>query len=109
MSSTVALNLTLILFLPWFLILSVLFWVYPRAPRDRARRVFDTVSLLLALGLFLASVYWSHANADPVYGQMWKQVLATALGYAVYLAAMTAAYLLRRRWLRRRDGEGEGR
>ena len=41
MNALVEINLALILFLPWFLILSVLFWVYPRQPRGLARRVFD--------------------------------------------------------------------
>lgn len=102
MSPAVYLNLTLILFLPWFLILSGLFWWYPRAPRDPARRRFDLAALLTALALFLASVYASQAIADPAHGRMWQQVLATAVGYGVYLAAMTAAFLLRRGWLRRR-------
>ena len=33
--------LALILFAPWFLILSVLFWAYPRQPRNARRRLFD--------------------------------------------------------------------
>ena len=102
MSQAVYLNLTLILFLPWFLVLSILFWVYPRQPRDRARRRFDVAALAAVLAAFLASVYWSHANADPAHGHMWAQILATAFGYGVYLAAMAVAFLLRRRWLRRR-------
>jgi hypothetical protein len=30
-------DLALLLFAPWFLILAVLYWVYPRQPRDGAR------------------------------------------------------------------------
>jgi len=33
--------------------------------------------------------------ADPDYGRMWGQILATAIAYAVYLAAMTVAFFLR--------------
>lgn len=101
MSAGIELNLTLILFLPWFLILSVLFWVYPRQPRTWARRAYDIVALLASLALFLASVYWAQAHADPAEGKMWKQILATALGYAVYLGAMTVAFVSRWLWLRR--------
>lgn len=101
MSPLVEPNLALILFLPWFLILGVLFWCFPRQPRTRARRLFDAGALLVALLAFLAAIHWAHAAADPGYGHMWRQVLATAVGYGVYLAAMTAAFALRRRWLRR--------
>ncbi len=102
MNHTVELNLSLILFLPWFAILGTLFWCYPQQPRDTARRVFDALSLLFALLLFLASIYWSFDHADLRYGRMWPQVLATALGYGVFLAAMTLAFFLRRAWLRGR-------
>ena len=100
MNTMVEANLALILFLPWFAILGVLFWLFPRQPRDAARRVFDAVSLLLSLAAFMASIWWSFHNADPVHGAMWKQVLATALGYGVFLAVLTVAFLVRMRWLR---------
>ncbi|MEZ0470855.1 hypothetical protein [Luteimonas salinilitoris] len=99
MSPLVELNLALILFLPWFLILGVLFWLLPREPRTAGRRAFDIAALLLALVAFLLSVHWAHGSADPVYGHMWRQVLATAIGYGVFLAVMTVAFFLRRRWL----------
>ncbi|MCE7032004.1 hypothetical protein LY625_05125 [Lysobacter sp. GX 14042] len=102
MSPDIELNLTLILFLPWFVILTVLFWKFPREPKDAARRAYDVIALVVALGLFLASVYWAQAYADPAQGKMWKQILATALGYAVYLGAMAVAFVARRFWLRRR-------
>lgn len=102
MSPTVELNLALILFLPWFAILGALFWLFPRQPRHAARKLFDTVALLLAGTAFLLSIYWSHDNADPTYGRMWQQILATALGYGVFLGVLTAAFLVRRVWLRRK-------
>ncbi|NZA25383.1 hypothetical protein H0E84_03225 [Luteimonas sp. SJ-92] len=102
MNPLVELNLALVLFLPWFLILGTLFWLYPRQPRGGARRAFDAVALLLALAAFLASVHWSYGSADPAYGRMWRQVLATAIGYGAYLAVMTIAFLVRARWLRGR-------
>lgn len=102
MNPLVQYNLSLILFLPWFLILGTLFWCYPRKPRDTARRIFDAVALLLSLGAFLASIYWSYDHADPHHGRIWPQVLATALGYGVWLGAMTVAVFVRRAWLRTR-------
>ncbi|MFC3813395.1 hypothetical protein [Lysobacter sp. GCM10012299] len=102
MSPTIELNLALILFLPWFAILGALFWMFPRQPRHAARKLFDTVALLLAVTAFLLSIYWSHDHADPAFGRMWQQILATALGYGVFLAVLTAAFVVRRLWLRRK-------
>ena len=101
MNALVELNLALILFLPWFAILGVLFWLFPRQPRGRARALFDVAALLLSTLAFIASVWWAFDHADPAYGRMWKQVLATALGYAVFLAALSVAFVVRMRWLRR--------
>lgn len=102
MNPLVELNLTLILFLPWFAILSFLYWYFPRKPRHAARIVYDIVAVGLSVAAFIASVHWSHANADPVYGKMWQQILATALGYGVFLGALTVAFAVRAAWLRRR-------
>jgi len=102
MSPLVELNLTLILFLPWFAILSLLYWWFPRRPRHAARIAYDLAALALSVAAFVASVHWSHANADPQYGKMWQQVLATALGYGVFLASLTLAFAIRALWLRDR-------
>jgi hypothetical protein len=101
MNPAIELNLALILFLPWFAILGVLYWVYPKHPRNRARRAFDAISLALAVAAFVWSIHWSHAAADPRYGRMWPQVLAAALGYGVFLGVLTPAFFIRRAWLRR--------
>jgi len=95
----VELNLTFILFLPWFAILGTLYWLFPRKPRGAARVVFDVMALLLSLAAFLWSVYWSMANADSGHGKLWPQVLATALGYGVFLGALGLASVLRWMWL----------
>jgi hypothetical protein len=95
-------DLALILFAPWFLILAVLYWVYPRQPRDAARRLFDVVALLTALLAFVASLHWAHAHATRAHGTMWPQILATSVGYGVFLLVLTIAVFVRRAWLRRR-------
>ena len=102
MSPLVAENLALLLFLPWFLILGVLFWVYPRQPLGVRRVVFDLASLGLALLAFLLSIHWAHAAADRGHGAMWAQILATAVGYGVFLAALAIAFAVRARVLRSR-------
>ena len=93
--------LALILFTPWFLILSVMYWVYPRQPRDARRRLFDAVALLVAFVAFVFSLHWSFGIADRSHGHLWPQILATSVGYGVFLAVLTAAFFLRRRMLSR--------
>jgi hypothetical protein len=103
MSPDVELNLALILFTPWFSILAVLFWKYPRQPRNAARTAFDTLSLVLATVASALGMYWSMRNADPSAGAIWKQVLATSVAYGLFLLVMTVALIARTRWLRRRQ------
>lgn len=95
MNPLVELNLTLILFLPWFLILGTLYWLFPRKPRNVARVLYDILALAVSVAVFLWSVYWSMGNADTQYGKLWPQILATALGYGVFLAALGLAFGLR--------------
>jgi hypothetical protein len=101
MNPEVELNLAMILFLPWFAILGVLFWVYPRAPRNRARRAFDVVSLAIATVAATFGTYWSMVNADPTAGAIWKQVLASTISYGLFLLVMTIAIVTRKRVLSR--------
>jgi hypothetical protein len=103
MNPLVELNLTLILFLPWFAILAALYCWYPRRPRGVARVAYDAATLALSVAAFLWSVYWSVDNADTQYGRLWPQILATALGYGVFLGVLGLAFLVRRRVLRPRD------
>jgi hypothetical protein len=91
--------LALILFAPWFLILAALYWLYPRQPRHAARRRFDAIALLLAFVACLSSLHWSFGLADRSHGAVWPQILATSVGYGVFLAVLTGAIFLRRRWL----------
>jgi hypothetical protein len=93
-------DLALLLFAPWFVILCVLYWLYPRQPRHARRRWFDASALVIAFAAFIASLHWAHAYADRSYGALWPQILATALGYGVFLGVLTLAFFVRRRWLR---------
>ena len=95
-------DLALVLFAPWFLILAVLYWLYPRQPRDGARRRFDGVALLVAVVAFVATLHWAHGHASRAHGTMWPQILATSAGYGVFLLVLTVAVFVRRAWLRRR-------
>ena len=101
MSPFVSLNLALILFLPWLLILGVLYWLYPRQPRHGRRRLFDALALAASLVAFIATMQWAHGYADPRWGGMWKQILATSVAYGAFLLILGVAFGLRRRWLAR--------
>ena len=99
MSTGVQLNLAMILFAPWFAVLSVLFWRYPRQPRGPGRIAFDSIALTTATAAAFAGMYWGMAHADAGFGPMWKQVFATSLAYGLYLGVMAVALLARMRWL----------
>lgn len=101
MGPLVSLNLALILFLPWLLILGVLYWLYPRQPRHGRRRLFDGLALAAALLAFVLTMQWAYDYADPRYGNMWKQILATSVAYGAFLLILGLAFGFRRRWLAR--------
>ena len=92
--------LALILFAPWFLILSALFWLFPRQPRGAARLRFDIAAILVSLLAFVASLHWSFGYADRSHGHLWPQVLATSVGYGVFLAVLGVGFWLRPKLLR---------
>ena len=101
MNPEVEFNLALVLFLPWFAILGVLFWLYPREPRHAMRGGYNLAVLALSLVLSWAAMRWGMLNADPQAGAIWKQVLATLLAYGVFLAILTPAWIARRRIFKR--------
>jgi len=101
MNPLVELNLAAILFAPWFAILAVLYWLYPRQPRPPARRWYDLGALLVALAVFFVSLHWAQDWADRGYGRMWQQIVGTSVSYGAFLAVLTLAFWWRARWLRR--------
>lgn len=96
--------LSLLLFLPWFVLLGSLFWLFPRHPRNTARHLFDGAALLLAFVLSILAMLWGHhigvAQSDA--GPIWRQVLAVLYAYGAFLAVLVAALLLRGAWLAQR-------
>ncbi len=96
--------LSLLLFLPWFVLLGALYWLFPRQPRDAARRAFDAIALLLAFVLSIAAMLWGHhigvVQSDA--GPIWRQVLAVLYAYGAFLAVLVGAILLRTPWLAQR-------
>ena len=97
--------LALILFLPWFLLLGALFWLFPRQPRNPRRKAFDIATLIIAFVLSFIGMQWGYALglADVGTGAIWKQVLATLVAYGAFLAVMFIAVALRIWWLQQRN------
>ena len=97
--------LAIILFLPWFLLLGSLFYLFPREPRTPRRRSFDLVALLVAFVLSFAGMQWGYSLglADVGTGAIWKQVLATLVAYGAFLIVLVVAVPLRAWFLARKD------
>ncbi len=95
--------LALILFLPWFLLLGALFWLFPRQPRNPRRKAFDIAALVVAFVLSFVGMQWGYALglADEGTGAIWKQVLATLVAYGAFLFVLTVAVPLRSLFLSR--------
>ena len=55
-------------------------------------------ALALAVLACIASLHLSFDAADRSHGHLWPQVLATSVGYGVFLGVLAGAMLLRRRW-----------
>lgn len=88
--------LALILFAPWFAILAWAYWRFPARRPGAAGRGIDLLVLLLALLASAAAMYGAYAANIGFGGAIWKQVIATLWGYAVFLAVLGAAMLVRR-------------
>ncbi len=95
--------LAIILFLPWFLLLGALFWLFPRQPRNPRRKAFDIAALVVAFVMSFVGMQWGYALglADVGTGAIWKQVLATLVAYGAFLFVLTVAVLLRSLFLSR--------
>ena len=94
-------TLAFFLFLPVFAILGVLYCAYPRQPRGVARVIADLVALVACAAISLVAMRWGFALALGVAGPIWKQIVATLLAYAAFLASLGLALIVRAAWSRR--------
>lgn len=97
-------GLAFLLFLPLFAILGAIYWMLPRQPRTRARQLGDLGALLASAVLAYVAVRWGFANASRTGGQIWAQVLAALLAYAVFVLCLLVAAFIRA-WLLRRAAD----
>ena len=95
--------LAVVLFLPWFLLLGSMYWLFPRQPRTARRKGFDLAVLAVAFVLSFIGMQWGYALglADVGTGAIWKQVLATLVAYGAFLFVLTVAVPLRSVFLSR--------
>jgi len=94
-------NLAALLFAPWFAILAVLYWIYPRKPRPSWRGPYDAAALGIAVAVFVLVLHWGQGWADRGYGRMWQQIVGTSVSYGAFLTVLTLASWFRHRLLRR--------
>jgi hypothetical protein len=97
-------NHALVLFAPWFAILTWAYWKFPKSHRVSAsRRRFDVIAIVIALALSGLAMRWAYAFDWRDAGQLWPQVVATLSAYKVFLITMMAAF-----WLRTKRFTGKG-
>ena len=100
MPPTIETALAFILFLPVFCILSALYCLFPRSPRDSVRLLADVAVVLVAAALSIYAMRWGFHAATGVAGRLWKQIVATLVAYGVFLGVLCCALPLRALWFR---------
>jgi len=89
-------NLALILFAPWFAILTWCYWKFPKSHVVNAsRRRFDVVAILVALIASGLAMRWAYSFDWKDAGPLWPQVIATLSAYKAFLIVMILAFWVR--------------
>jgi TRAP-type C4-dicarboxylate transport system permease small subunit len=101
MNPDIETGLAFILFLPVFCIVGALYCLFPRQPRGVWRLAGDLALLIAAAALSVFAMRWGFHAAAGVAGALWKQIVATLLAYAAFLAIVCLALPLRGWWWRR--------
>ena len=92
--------LTLLLFAPTFAVLAWLYWAFPASmPRTPARRRFDLAALVLSFVLALVALQIAVDYQYSVDAAIWRQIMATAWAYPVFVGVLGIAWVVRAsRW-----------
>ena len=89
-------NLALILFAPWFAILTWCYWKFPQSHSVNAsRRRFDVVAIIIALVASGLAMRWAYSFDWKDAGPLWPQVVATLSAYKAFLIVMIIAFRIR--------------
>ena len=101
MHSNLEASLAFILFFPAFCVVGLLYCLFPRTPRGALRLFADLCVLIVAAALSIFAMRWGFYATLGVGGAVWKQVTATLLAYAEFLAVIGVAWPVRTFLLRR--------
>ena len=89
-------NLALILFAPWFAILTWCYWKFPKTHiANASRRRFDVIAIVIALIASGLAMRWAYSFDWTDAGPLWPQVVATLSAYKAFLIVMIIAFWIR--------------
>lgn len=89
-------NLALILLLPWFAILTWVYWTFPRSlTRRGTRRRFDAAVLLLAISASFLGMRWGILRISLDAAAISKPMLAAVLAGGAFLLVLALSAGLR--------------
>ena len=89
-------NLALILFAPWFAILTWAYWKFPKTLQVNAsRRRFDVAAILIAVIASGLAMRWAYSFNWKDASPLWPQVVATLSAYKAFLIVMIVAFWIR--------------
>lgn len=91
-NAVVELNLALLLFLPWYVLLGWLFWRMTARHRTAGRKLVALAFLCISLFAAGLAGVWAYGYADTSAGAIWKQVLACVVGYGAFLGVLLAGF-----------------
>jgi len=93
-------NLALILFAPWFAILTWCYWVFPKSlVVNPSRRRFDLAAIVIALLASGLAMRWAYSFDWTDAGNLWPQVVATLS----FLIVMAVSFWIRSKQFRIRN------
>lgn len=96
MNPLVELNLALILFLPWYVIVG---WLFMRGTARGERWPVRLAAAAFVVAALVAAAWagiWAFGHADVAAGRMWQQILATVIGYGAFLAVIVVGFFAMR-------------
>jgi len=97
-------NLALILFAPWFAILTWCYWVFPKSlVVNPSRRRFDLAAIVIALLASGLAMRWAYSFDWTDAGNLWPQVVATLSAYKAFLIVMAVSFWIRSKQFRIRN------
>ena len=94
--------LTLLLLLPLFVVIAIIFSIFPRHPQTVRRRGCDMFLLTMAMCASIAAMFWGYSSGSAIVGngRIWPHVAAVLYAYGAFLMAVLLAVWLRNKFWR---------